>query len=113
MNQTLSSEDRKFQPRLRAVMEVNEFLPFDVPICNICVGQWSREGDGRTIRLGGLRYYVCGDCVEQQKLSAFIAARGGRKNRFSRPLRYDDVISLVLALLEKKGPGSEPEPFSI
>jgi len=99
-----TSQPQKNQPPQRTTAEINEFLqPFDVLTCSCCVGQWCRESGGRTIQLGGLRYYICGDCIEQEKLSAFMAARcRGPKNRFWRPVRRDDIITLIFALREKR-----------
>ena len=103
MKQAFNLEPTKIQ---EPPQRTSEFLqPFDVLTCSCCAGQWSREDGGRTVQLGGsLRYLLCNDCIEQEKISAFMAVRGGSKNRFSRPLQRDDIIILLFALREEKRP---------
>jgi len=103
MKQAFNLQTFEIQEPPRTV-EANEFLePFDVPTCSCCAGQWSRTGGGRTVQLGGgLRYYLCGDCIEQEKVSAFMATRRrGPKNLFWRPIQREDIITLIFALREK------------
>jgi len=101
MKQAFNLEPTKIQ---EPPQRTSEFLqPFDVLTCSCCAGQWSREDGGRTVQLGGsLRYLLCNDCIEQEKISAFMASRRrGPKNNFWRPIQRDDIITLLFALRER------------
>jgi hypothetical protein len=102
MKQAFNLQTSEIQAPPERTVEANEFLqPFDVLTCSCCAGQWSREG-GRTVQLGGFRYLLCSDCIEQEKLLAFMASRRrGPKNDFWRPIRRDDIITLIFALRER------------
>lgn len=67
----------------------NELDPFDVPTCSCCAGQWSQTGTTYDI------YRICEDCLEQGKVSKFIAQRSGSRRRW--PKSFKDMVVRLFA----------------
>ena len=80
------------------------FEPFDEPTCACCAGHWSRSGTTigfGGLGIGGLRYRICADCLEQPgKISRFIRQR---KRRTDRPKTLKDMVTELWAE-NAKGP---------